>query len=193
MPETDFFFADGDVAELLARMLTNGTTLVPDVRYDSEEYIEIVDLAVAMQYRQNVSYRAGTVQFFAVNPLYTKRPLELNYVKTPKHGEPFWHILPRWGGAHLNVYCPRQVTRNEKRFLGSGSVSYYRSFWNLKRKGEEETAPGELINFYKEIASWIRRKATRVKSETRTYFVTPEAARLRADGWNLVGLDAVAQ
>jgi hypothetical protein len=190
MPETEFYFADSEVEELLATMLTNGTALVPDVRYDSEEYVEIRDPVVAMRYRQNVSYRDGAVQFFVVNPLYTKRPLELSYVHTPKLGEPFWHILPRWGGAHLNVYCPRQVTTNEKRSLGSGSVSYYRSFWNLKRKGEEEPAPKELISFYREITGWIRQKATRVKTEVRTYFVAPEAARLRADGWKLVGLES---
>lgn len=99
-------------------------------------------------------------------------------------GETKYYIVQRNGGPTIDLFQTGLVEVEGKPALGSGSISYYPTFWNTLTE-ENQKPPKALAKFYRHIVSRIKANSTKLVRGERVYCIGPGAQKLVEQGLEL--------
>ncbi|MBI1929367.1 hypothetical protein HYR99_34625 [Candidatus Poribacteria bacterium] len=184
MAEAEFFLDSEDELEVMNFIFENGGWFVPDIRYKTNEYIDV------RNEKEYLGCREATRLFFILHQTYLKSPLEMRPCESQIDGQRFYFIMPRNGGPTLDFYCPKPFIKDEVLHLPPGALGYYPTFWNTTAERNEKT-PQEVVGFYRQIVKQIRENSSQaVSNQTgRSFYLSERALKKLKNGAKLVGLE----
>src|SRR5471030_2633998 len=96
MAQIKFYFNNDEWKELFEYLQICKSKIIPDIRYDVEQYYIISDFEEFIKYQEH-----KTVHFFLINDIFTLEPLIISlnrYTKEPRYG-----INQRTGGPYIDI------------------------------------------------------------------------------------------
>ena len=180
MPELGLFLSWRDIEEFVEFVLQEGGALVPDLEYESDQYVVIRDSQSFGQLRRETSL------FFILNDSYFLSPFEIRRIT--KRGKVVFYILQRSGGPTIDLFTGGDFRRSHQHLVGPSSLGYHPTYWNTTTHRNEKS-PDSLIIFYKSLVRQIKKGAKRIKPGVRAYWVGKHAQGLVRNGAKPVGYE----
>ena len=180
MPELGLYLVEEDEYSLVQLAFDEGCDLIPDLHYNSQRYEKISTLE---GYRQ---YRIRTRLFFLVSEKYFCCPIEMCRIeKDERH---VYYISQRSGGPTIQFLGGGLFEKNGQKFIRSGSIAYYPTYWNTTTL-QKEKPPSGLPSVYNVLRRGIKRDAIRIKPGLSEFWLCAHARKELLDGANLVGFE----
>lgn len=173
MPQTQLILTDKNSEQIVTSILDTGAMLIPNLHYKEPKYEYITTL------NQFTKMRSAANLFFIVREDWIVESLIVREVNHQTEGKIFY-IGQKEGGPTINFgYWPERIKDN-KRYVGTGFLSYHDKFWS-ESNNQMMSTPQELKTFYKSLVSKFKRDAISKKS-AQTYWINNDANKLIESG-----------
>jgi len=182
MPELSLYLADEDEKEFVSFVLNQGAWLIADTEYDSPRVERIYAL------ERFSDSRRSSAHFFIQADSFDKLPAEFRPIH--KKGKTLYYLSSRSGGPFISFFSTGTFVEERRLFVGTGSLSYYPSFWDPRNRIFEKT-PSSLKDFYKLFVKHLKKKCLKIKPYPRfdqCYWLGKRAEELFKGGAQLVGV-----
>ncbi len=180
MAELGFYLTYQDKLNFFNYLLSKKFTLIPDLNYNTKSYHEIDNIKGVKPYLRLHSI------IFIKHIDYFISPLEMR--KIMKDSKEKYYISQRNGGPTIDFYSTSEITKNDMKSIGPGSLSYYSTFWNTKTM-QNEKAPSILKTFYHDMSKFIKSISYNLKLVNRNYWISKNVIEKIKDGYMLSNMD----
>lgn len=163
MAQTKFYFNKGEWAELFKFIEMTGGRVIPDIFYESDQYVVLSNFEEFMEYQEHRS-----VHFFLTNDRFTVQPImvTLNKYTSP----PKCHIYQRKGGPYIDISCYRGFAEDSDIPHSASYLEYYPRFIDYYSSFELR-ASDELKEYYNELVKFVKANCKSVKKNGRKHLI----------------------
>lgn len=159
MKQIDFILSELERINFIKYCFEHGCHVVPDLRYDSDEYIVATDINLYYEYCKKSPLLFITSKKFSVYPL------ELDYFEDGNKKRYF--INQRHGGPTIDFYSPI-IGEIEDNTVGPGYIGIFPFYY----RNREKFVPNKgLIDLYKFFTVYLKKTCQNVKLAHRTFWV----------------------
>lgn len=187
MPEDTFLATDAEYDRLIEFVIAEGAWLVPDRHYETSIYEEIRSLS---DYRS----RKRCVMYYVLHERWPFEGFSLKEVEN-KHLGKGYYIQQRVGGPAISLTYHPERTEPDPALLGVGSIHHFPFYYHINGRVKFET-PKLMRDFYKALATEIRRQSKKVRSpkQPSTVWIMAEAIKAVKAGqkkspWEFLSLE----
>lgn len=176
MAQVDFFLCKEEKIELADLIFSKGLIMIPDLAYDLERPAIISN---SEQFKDHVD--CNDLMFI------TDLKADISsfvFSSFEKDGEKKLYIRQRYGVPTIDFYFPGMIEKTENK-IGPGFISNYPFYYN---KGGDKIYPSEEDKIlFKNLSSFIKKRAKSVKLTKRTYWIGNRCIDLcKQQGYELI-------
>jgi hypothetical protein len=170
MADLNFYLSNAEKIELLELLYSEDCKIVPDLEYDSPEYIVLDDIDKCLKY---IDINSPNL-LFIIHSKFSSYPLRLEPIK--KQDKIKYYIRQRYGGPSLSLYITGLYNKENILFLGHGFLSYYAYYYD-PINNQKLITPEDLKSIFKQINKWISTKSVPFKLHSRIYKIGKDAIK----------------
>ncbi|MFA6246439.1 MAG: hypothetical protein WC615_05825 [Mucilaginibacter sp.] len=164
MAQMEFYFNDDDRKELFNFIQLKGGKFIPDVGYETDNYIIIADCEEFMHYQ-----RSETTHFFLIDAKYSLEPLQIN--RNKYIDKPAYFIDQRIGGPYIDFSFYRGYSDDAVIPFMKSLIEMYPKFIHFD-SSQEFKATIELKGYYNEIMLYIKNKCNLILIGKKKYWIS---------------------
>jgi hypothetical protein len=174
MAEFNFLLSISEQENLITYILESGAKFVPLLRYNEPAFDTLSSLTEIQDIIESDAL---------VGPILIIWDQVYNYpfqfYRIEKEEGVFFCVKQRHGGPYIDFLPCRTKIREDKPYLISGAVGYYKKYW-VDNLNQEIPVPEQLKDEYKSITRYLRSICSKAATERskRIYWVGTEALNL---------------
>jgi hypothetical protein len=177
MAQVDFFLCIDEKIEIANMLFSSGLTMIPDIPYDSEEYITISSVEAYLQ------YASANILIFIIDSDKANSN-SMVFGSLEKNDKTSFFVRQRYGVPTIDYYSPGMIEKTEKK-IGPGFFGNYAFYYD--KKGEKIYPSEKDTHVFKTISSFVKKRTTPVKLTKRTYWIGNISINLcKEQGYELV-------
>jgi len=151
MPGFNFRLSDGESEDVFEYILDQGGCLIPDEQYPTHKILIISTKDDLTKFRG----RQVSPQFFIIKVDYVEAPFILRTINKGPQNQQVTFISQRYGGPYIGFVWLKSVKQ--------GSCYYYPYYFYEEVEYYKHRPPEAMVQFYKDIFKYIRKKCVIVK------------------------------